>query len=756
MRPFSDADLAWFKSTVRYSDCSRRELARRLCERVGWHNRVGQLCLTDAYQALPKLADALKCELPALRGQRPVARPLAPYEAAVSRSSADVRPGAVQVVPVLPGQLKRWRAMMQRYHPRGEPQLPGQSLKYWIIDADGTRLGGLSFHAASWHCQARDTYIGWRPRARVAHLGEIVNNARFLLLPEVRVQGLASTVIQAAVQRLGEDWYRCYGEVLQLVYTYVDPSYSGYSYHCAGWHHIGQTSGRRCDNGVRKHVYAIGLQRHWRKQLCGELRQRFRAVDHGWLPGGGHWCETEYGASTHPDGRIGKRLVAMGQAWERKPGEATPNRFADEAACKAAYRLLSNKRVSMDDILESHRQATVGRGAQHRVVLAVQDTTTVNYDTMKHTTEGLTSIGGTAKGLCVHAQVAFAPNGRVLGVLDIDGEFRTRCKAGEAELTESARWVEGLATAAQYGAACGDTTRVVSVGDREADVWALLARQQALGEQVGCLLRVNAARQRQVVTADGQVVALRRYVESQPAVAHRAVRIEAQGGQRRRDARTAMVTLRIARVQLKAPGKRTETLSLLAVSAIEEQPPAPGQAPLNWLLLCSEGEASAANAVRICQWYEARWGIEEYFRVLKTGARLQQRQFDQADDLLKCMAFDAITAWRVFDLQRMAKCQPHRLACEVMSEDQIRVQYVLLHHLNQRCHPIRPPPHLTVRQLVVDLGRLAGFRPSRKQPVPGTKKLWQAAQNLMDSMTMFEALQQGDYINQNAWSSVSK
>ena len=98
----------------------------------------------------------------------------------------------------------------------------------------------------------------------------------------------------------------------------------------------------------------------------------------------------------------------------------------------------------MDDVLESHQHSTVLRCAQQPVVLAVQDSTTLNFDTMKHATAGLTSIGGTAQGGVAHFNVAFTRDGsRVLGVMDIDGQFRRRAKQ-DAQVNESIRWVEGL------------------------------------------------------------------------------------------------------------------------------------------------------------------------------------------------------------------------------------------------------------------------------------------------------------------------
>ncbi len=183
---------------------------------------------------------------------------------------------------------------------------------------------------------------------------------------------------------------------------------------------------------------------------------------------------------------------------------------------------------------------------------------------------------------------------------------------------------------------------------------------------------------------------------------------------------------------------------MVAVSSIEESPPA-GVEPLNWLLLCSEGEADAENAIRICRWYEARWGIEEYFRTLKTGCKIEKRQFDSDEKMLKCMAFDAITAWRVFDLQRVAKHEPQLPADEVVEPEEVEVLYVLLHDINPKRHDIRPPPKLSIGQYVVDKGRIAGFRPTRRQPTPGTKILWRANVKLMTSIqaiNAFKSLQQ--------------
>ena len=72
-------------------------------------------------------------------------------------------------------------------------------------------------------------------------------------------------------------------------------------------------------------------------------------------------------------------------------------------------------------------------------------------------------------------------------------------------------------------------------------------------------------------------------------------------------------------------------------------------------------------------WYERRWGIEEYFRLLKTGTRIEDRRLRDAEALGKCLVFDAITAWRVFNLDRYARDAPDTLAEEVLTADEMAV-----------------------------------------------------------------------------------
>ena len=162
------------------------------------------------------------------------------------------------------------------------------------------------------------------------------------------------------------------------------------------------------------------------------------------------------------------------------------------------------------------------------------------------------------------------------------------------------------------------------------------------------------------------------------------------------------------------------------VRVLETDPPA-GQEPLEWLLVSSEGGPTAEWAERIVGWYEARWGIEEYFRVLKEGTRMEDRRLQEAEALVKCLAFDAVTAWRVFSLDRYARDEPETPAAEVLTEDEREVIGIIVR--GERLLPPaergRPYPP-DIRSWVVLLARIAGWQPSMRRPLPGNEVLWRA------------------------------
>ena len=730
LRHYASETIDWLKSELSAGTCTRTFLARELCEREGWRNTKGRLCVASARAALPKLSSAIGLPLPEARRMGGVsAASLVP-----SPDFPDMRLscpldalGEIEVVPVADAQKGQARSMMATHHPQGDAACPGGRIRYWIRSCGYGVLGGFTVGAASWHHKARDLHIGWSQAARDANIGHVVNNDRFLLLPGVRVHGLASRALCLLAERVADDWEGRYGVRPALMYSYVGPEHAGLSYRAAGW-----TCCRAPGKGPRLRVYVKPLSEGWRETLC---RAPARVIGCG-APlearEDATWARTEYGRSGHSDARVRERLVAMGEAWCARPGASLPVIFPGEAEQRAAYRFLSNPRVGMQDILEPHQEAMAERCRSQSVVLAVQDTTMLNYSALE-ATQGLVDLGGGGSGstgLAAHVGVAFSEGGCALGVFSLDADFRAVDKDKAAEGEESGRWTDGLARAAELATAC-PRTRVVTVCDREGDMWALLSDGRACADApggAGLLVRASRSSRRRAFTADGGAEDLFAYTAGLDVVAGKAIDIPACGGLRTRKGRTGVkLELRSGFVDLVPPGdlpKGTAPLRMLAVRVLEKRP-RKGKDPLDWLLLTTEGEPTKENALRIAGWYERRWLIEEWFAAVKTGTRIKDRRLNAADDLRRCLAFDAITACTVMSVERLARCAPDTPARTVVHPDEIHVLAVHMAKPNHRRQRDPPDPNQTIAEFALNTARLAGFIPSKRQPLPGTRKLWE-------------------------------
>ena len=164
--------------------------------------------------------------------------------------------------------------LLKTHHYLGFSRPVGQNMKYLIRGANGVVLGCLLFGSAAWKCQDRDRFIGWSATTREANINRLTNNTRFLILPWVHIQCLASYVLAKLLRRLADDWMERYGTRVVLVETFVERDrFSGSCYRAANFVHLGCTKGRsRQDRYSRlrvpvKDVYVYPLSRDFRHRL---------------------------------------------------------------------------------------------------------------------------------------------------------------------------------------------------------------------------------------------------------------------------------------------------------------------------------------------------------------------------------------------------------------------------------------------------------------------------------------------------------
>ena len=356
------------------------------------------------------------------------------------------------------------------------------------------------------------------------------------------------------------------------------------------------------------------------------------------------------------------------------------------------------------------------------------------------------ALGGGGKGsagILAHFGVAVNAVGRPLGMYTVDTDFR---QAGDKD---SVRRVDGLERAQELAHACLDS-RVVTVCGREVDFRQMISPAEQTGAAL--LVRVSRVAKRRVALASGADAELWDHVLGTGPVGGRTIEIPACGGPNRRRGRTAKLTLRCTLVDLLPPKdrERDPPVRMIAVSALEENPsrrpalPASKKRkqnkPLHWMLLNTEGQADFDTARTVLSWYELRWSIERFFHALKVGTRIEDRRLDEADDLRKCLAFDAITAFRVWDLALLARKRPDDPASRHATEDDIQALCALASH--HRFKVPRGPPETTIAGFVVLTGGLAGFHPSKRPPLPGTQKLWEGVKILSLAVIAIQAMQE--------------
>ena len=179
------------------------------------------------------------------------------------------------------GESRKWREHVERYHYLGWRVPFGANLRYWVRNRD-RELACLLWTSPAWKMQARDAWIGWSDEQRKRNLQWIVNNGRFLILPWVRVKGLASKILALSARQMPQDWETRYGNRPLLLETLVDPKrFRGTCYRAANWLHVGQTAGRgRMDREHQRHgqaikdIYVYPLARDARQRLCGDPTQQ--------------------------------------------------------------------------------------------------------------------------------------------------------------------------------------------------------------------------------------------------------------------------------------------------------------------------------------------------------------------------------------------------------------------------------------------------------------------------------------------------
>ena len=448
------------------------------------------------------------------------------------------------------------------------------------------------------------------------------------------------------------------------------------------------------------------------------------------------WIEEEFEGVELGESRRVARLMKIAQDFEGCIEGSILEASQNWGNAKGAYRFFGSE-IDPKKIMAGHLEKTIERIGQKKIVLALQDTTTLNFTSHRATT-GLGQIGpnnAENKGFFCHCTLAVDEEGLPLGVLKAEtyvrAETKLKRKRGpQAHECESGRWLDSLSVCQQVSDR-QPGTRIVNIGDRESDFYEYISHAALQTPSVSYLIRAAYDRQ----NGEG-LPTLFEEVGLQKSRGILEVEVPRKPGTK---ARKAKLEIRFCKIELGAPAhwnreyKESPPLTLWIIEARENPKSGAGE-PICWRLLTNLPIESFEQAVEKVRWYCKRWCIEIFFRVLKSGCKIEERQLETRARLERVLMLDLIMDWRVLFLMWMGRNAPS-VSAQALFEEAERKALCCYEQGNAKA-PAVPP---TLGEAMRMVAKLGGFLGRKGDGNPGAEVLWRGLRRLDDITAAYVA-----------------
>jgi hypothetical protein len=427
------------------------------------------------------------------------------------------------------------------------------------------------------------------------------------------------------------------------------------------------------------------------------------------------WAEQSFGSVQLHDLRRTRRAVKAATDLAKNPLGSLPAQMHTWKETKALYRWLDEPDVTFAALMHPHLHQTRDQATSSPVVLLVQDTTDIDLS-HRRKVSGVGQIGNErGRGFFVQTVLAVRPEMReVLGCMAQeafvripapDGEQRQqRLKREERETDVWIRQVHAIGTPT-----AGSVW--VHVGDRGADMFPFFQACQAT--QTHFLVR--AAQNRRVQESEDEIKYSLMRARSWPSQASRPFEVPARHG---RKGRSTQLQLSFGQMTLLPPRHEPraskEPLTVWVIRVWEEQAPE-GEEPLEWVLLTSVPTTTLEQAWERVDWYRHRWLVEDYHQCLKSGCRIEERQLQTIDGLIRLLGLLSPLAVRLLQIRGYARSEPERPAHEV-------IEPLLLAVVAERSG--QSPATMTIGSFWTEVARLGGYLARSHDGPPGWRTIW--------------------------------
>lgn len=710
----------------RHSSSGRTDLARQVCKEFKFITAKGNFQTSSCLSALVTLDQETKIALPPTesRSGRPNARllgdPVPPPHNVPNRIES-IKGLRIELVKTR-RDLALWNTLIAHEHPLGITKFAGHQKKY-LFASDHGYLGAIGFAASAPKLESREAWIGWSDQQRRAHLSHVMGLCRFLIRPGVACKNLASYLLARCLRHMSMDMYQDHQIYIWAVETFVDPSYSGSCFHAAGFHRIGYTKGRGryAPTGAtprsKKAIWWYEFPIHWRQQLGVSAAPVYPILEIGAGLDGDHWAAQEFGAADFGYKSLTKRLVLIARLVSRSPGEPiTANIEMDLAAVTGYYRFIDHpntESITPERILAPHRDQTVKRIRGQKIALCLIDETKITYNT-RPSCDGLEVIGrnqtsSEAEGGRLHATLAVTDEGLPIGVL--------RCGYTPSnpmgQHPDRQRWEDAVDDVIECAREIRRSTKMVVIIDREGDSASLMGRCLR-SQRVDVLVRAKHNRN----LPDGKKL-FKTLRDMAPAgqIEFSVQRLSRQVKSGRvvhegRDGKESLMEIRYGLVDLPCG-----SMTAIQIGEMDQDSNA-----LEWFLLTSLPVHTLKDAKEIVKYYLLRWRIEDLFRILKNGCKVEDLRLRSAVQLHRAVTIHMVIAWRLMLLTFLRRTVPNASPEMMFTESQIRALQLFAEH-----YEFPEPEDLQSATFLVAL--MGGYQ-HRKNRLPGVEVMWRGYKRL--------------------------
>ena len=487
------------------------------------------------------------------------------------------------------------------------------------------------------------------------------------------------------------------------------------------------------------------------------------------------WVSEEFESLDLGDVRLNRR-AKMFVSSAAGIGDSNPDRFRKNGSLKAVYRMINNPKVDVGELFAAHNRASIKRCSEQTLVYVVQDTTEVDLTKPQIVVSGAGPLScGKRRGFFFHPSYALSGSGVPLGQVDQVTwardpqslevpvkERRRELKKASFEEKESSRWLEILQSNEQLARSL-PRTRIISIGDSEADISELFCQCQDFPENFDLIIR--GCRKRTIVSATQSDVG-GEYVSDQvlenvsnidEALQKATARFtkEVSVGPRpepltpdakkktrnqARTARTTCLTISALTVTLAGPrragGGCLPDSSLNVVQVFEASPPN-GEPPVHWVLYTTLPIGTEAEIHAVVDGYCQRWSVELYFKTLKSGLKIEDMKYRTLERYLKAFAMLAVVAWRVEYLKTAARIEPDAPCSKYFPEE----QWVAIVIFQTQTRPDKDHPP-TMNEFMKIIAMLGGYINKKAQGPPGSKTIWRGMSRFETIVQAFQAYSQ--------------